>query len=254
MCIDIGDNMMKAIGILCIIALMTTSASAAYVTPTKDNITQAMLDYDLNGENNTYESACEIGQYFSDTYHINVDIREVTFENHTPVYLDIFYPAANNSKGHDAYYGWFGPQKKEVTGFWGKDGKMLYRDWGSSKKFTCYIPGVCSYQIVKSYFGNVPEENTTAPIIIDDPIEETTRPDTSEPAYTEPLGAQNNAFVNTGNQTDNNITVITASGNLTSGENSTGTVNNQGVIDTIKQYFFDFKNANLSNVSFNFWG
>jgi len=245
---------LKLISTLLIFTLLATSASAAYVTPTKENITQAILDYDLKGENNTYESACEIGQYFSDTYHINVDIRKVTFENHTPIYLDIFYPAANNSKGHDAYYGWFGPQKKEVTGFWGKDGKLQYRDWGSSKKFTCSISGVCSYPIVKSYFGNVTEENTTDPIIIDDPIEENTTPDTSEPEYTEPVEVYNNTFVNTGNQTGNNITVIKASGNLSSGENSTGTINNQGWMEDVKQYFLDFKNANLSNVSFNFWG
>jgi hypothetical protein len=238
------QNIIQMIGILCILAMFTTSANAAGVNPPTDNITSFIEGYDLNGENNSLQLACEIGQAASEEGW-NCDVREITFGNHTPVYINVFYPEANNTKGYDAYYGWFGPQKIEVTGFWGKDKKMMHRDWGSSKAFKCYISGVKSYPIVKSYFGN----GTTTTRIVDTPIvDNTTSP------VTEQCEIENNTFVNTGNQTDNNITVITASGNLSSGDNSTGTVNNQGVIDRIEQYFFDFSNTNWSNVTLQIFG
>lgn len=245
---------LKLISTLLIFTLLATSASAAYVTPEKYQVTEYMQNYNLNNENNSLQLACEIGQYVSEEYGWNCDIRELKFTKHSPVYINVFYPAADTKKGYEAYYGWFGPQKKEVTSFWDSNKRMDYRDWYEPEKGECGISGVCSYGIVESYFGNVPEENTTDPIIIDDPIEENTTPDTSEPEYTEPVEVYNNTFVNTGNQTGNNITVIKASGNLSSGENSTGTINNQGWMEDVKQYFLDFKNANLSNVSFNFWG
>lgn len=238
------QNIIRIIGILCILTLFTTSVNASSVNPPKDNITTFMQGYDLNGENNSLQLACEIGQAAADEGW-NCDVREITFGNHTPVYINVFYPEADNTKGYDAYYGWFGPQKIEVTGFWGKDRKMMYRDWGSSKAFGCSISKVKSYHIVKSYWGN----GTITTQIVDTPIvDNTTSP------IIEQCEIENNTFVNTGNQTDNNITVITASGNLSSGENSTGTVNNQGVIDRIEQYLFDFSNTNWSNVTLQIFG
>ncbi|MDD4588939.1 MAG: hypothetical protein PHG06_00720 [Parabacteroides sp.] len=237
-------NLIRIIGILCILTMFTTSVNAAGVNPPKDNLTTFMKNYDLNGENNSLQLACEIGQAAADEGW-NCDVREITFGNHTPVYINVFYPPADNKKGYDAYYGWFGPQKKEVTGFWGKDHKMMYRGWGSSTAFMCYTSGVKSYPIVQSYWGN----GTTTTQIVDTSIVD----NTTSPAI-EQCEIENNTFVNTGNQTDNNITVITASSNLSSGDNSTGTVNNQGVIDRIEQYFFDFSNTNWSNVTLHFWG
>jgi len=247
---------LKLISTILIFTLLATSASAASITPERYQVTEYMQNYNLHNENNSLQLACEIGQYVSEEYGWNCDIRELKFTKHAPVYINVFYPAADTKKGYEAYYGWFGPQKKEVKDFYKVDEMsnnkvMYYRDWGSTNSNWCGIQAVCSYGIVKSYFGNVAEENTTDPIIIDDPIEENTTP---EPEYTEPVEVYNNTFVNTGNQTDNDITVIEASGNLSSGDNSMGTTNNQGWMEDVKQYFLDFKNANLSNVSFNFWG
>jgi hypothetical protein len=163
----------------------------------------------------------------------------------------VFYPAADNKKGYEAYYGWFGPQKREVTTFWtrdkNKDVIMYYRDWGSTTDKRCQIVGLCNASIVKSYFGNVtdeyiiepvviPEENNTDPIVIvnntlDDEIVITN---------------SSNSTVQTVDLEDNNISNVVT--------NSTNTVNNQGIIDSVKQYWFDFKNANLNNVTFNFLG
>lgn len=241
------QNIIRIISILCIFAMFATSTTASGVNPPKCDVTTLMQGYDLNGENNSLQLACEIGQAASEQGW-NCDVREITFGNHTPIYINVFYPAADNKIGYDAYYGWFGPQRKEVTGFWGKDKKMMHRDWGSSKSFSCSISKVKSYSIVKSYFGN---GTTTDPVVVVEP-NETTVPDT--PDYTDPAYVHDNTVVNTGNQTDNNITVITASGNLSSGVNSTNTVNNQGVIDKIEQYYFDFKNTNWSNVTLNFFG
>ena len=239
---------LKLISTLLIFTLLATSASAAYVTPEKYQVTEYMQNYNLNNENNSLQLACEIGQYVSEEYGWNCDIRELKFTKHSPVYINVFYPAADTKKGYEAYYGWFGPQKKEVTSFWDSNKRMDYRDWYEPAKGECGISGVCSYGIVESYFGNVPEENTTDPIIIDDPIEENTTPiGPADSHMSEHLIVLNDSHLE-------NSTVIEASGNLTSGENSTGTINNQGWMENVKQYFLDFKNANLSNVSFNFWG
>lgn len=244
---------LKLISTLLIFALLATSASAASITPERYQVTEYMQNYNLHNENNSLQLACEIGQYVSEEYGWNCDIRELKFTKHAPVYINVFYPAADTKKGYEAYYGWFGPQKKEVRDFYKVDEisnnkVMYYRDWGSTNSNWCGIQAVCSYGIVKSYFGNVAEENTTDPIIIDDPVEENTTP----------IGPANNhmsehLIVLDESQIENS-TVIEASGNLTSGENSTGTTNNQGWMEDVKQYFLDFKNANLSNVSFNFWG
>ncbi len=237
------------------VALLTTTslASAEYVTPEKYQVNEYINNYNLDGQNNSLQLACEIGQFVSEEYGWNCDIRQLNFTNHAPVYLNVFYPAVDNEKGYEAYYGWFGPQWKEVTRFTGSDHKMYYTDWHDPGA-ECYLSGLCSYGIVKSYFGNITEENeSTQPIVIITPNETITSVD-PKPNHIEPIEVHNNTFVNTGNQTDNNITVISASGNQSSGDNSTNTVNNQGFIDSVKQYFIDFKNANLSNVTFNFWG
>lgn len=243
------------------VALLTTTslAAAEYVTPEKYQVNEYMDRYSLDNQNNSLQLACEIGQFVSETYNWNCDIRQLNFSNHAPVYLNVFYPAADNKKGYEAYYGWFGPQRKEATRFTGSDHKMYYTDWHNPGA-ECYLSGLCSYGVVKSYFGNVttPEENSTEnestqPIIIITPNETMTSVD-PKPSHSETVEVYNNTFSNTGNQTDNNITVISASGNQSSGDNSTNTVNNQGIIGTIEQYWFDLKNANLSNVTFNFWG
>ncbi|AKJ39627.1 MULTISPECIES: hypothetical protein [Methanosarcina] len=98
---------------------------------------------------------------------------------------------------------------------------MSYKDWGSSKKFDCGIMGVTSYNIVKSYFGDASEQ-TTDPVMPDS--------DSTQPVEINDSGAQN---------------IVNGSAN---------TVNNQGIVNTIEQYWFDFRNANLSNITFNFFG
>lgn len=237
---------------LLFIALLATStlAAAEYVTPERYLVTECMQNYDLGGQNNSLQLACEIGQFVSEEHGWNCDIRQLNFTKHDPVYVNVFYPAADNKKGYDAYYGWFGPQKKEVTGFTGKDKKMYYRDW-YEPGHVCYVSGVCSFGIVKSYFGNVTEENTTAPVAISE--ENNTVPENIHIVVMNNSQNKDISVINSSNSTvqtveleDNNITNTV--------ENSTNTVNNQGFIDTVKQYWFDFKNANLSNVSFNFFG
>lgn len=231
---------------LLFVLLLANTSLAASVTPEKYLVTEAIQNYNLNGQNNSLQLACEIGQYVSETYGWNCDIRQLNFTKHAPVYINVFYPAADNKKGYEAYYGWFGPQKKEVTGFT-KDKKMYYRDWYKPGN-ECYISGLKSYGIVQSYWGNV----TTDPVEIVEPNETT---DPGELKYKDipDVEVYDNTFVNSEKVTDNNITVIKASGNQSIGDNSTNGVNNQGYIDTIKQYWFDLKNANLNNVTFNFW-
>lgn len=214
---------LKLLSILFVAMLSIPLASATgnSVTPTKEQVTRAMLDYNLSNQNNSYQLACEIGQYVSEEYSWNCDIRELNFTKHAPIYINVFYPAADNKKGYEAYYGWFGPQRKEVTTFYDKSKTMSYRDWGSSMKFDCGITGVTSYNTVKSYFGNESEQ-TTDPVPSDS--------ESTQPVEKNDSGAQN--IVN----------------------GSINTVNNQGIINTIEQYWFDFKNANLSNITFNFFG
>lgn len=243
----------KLITSILIFALLSTTVSAAYVTPEKYQVTEYMDNYPLHNQNNSLQLACEIGQYVSSEYGWNCDIRQLNFTNHNPVYLNVFYPAADNKKGYEAYYGWFGPQKKEVKDFYKNDEissnkVMYYRDWGSDKNNWCGIQGVKSYGIVKSYFGNVTDEYIIEPVVI--PEEN----NTTQPDQVQDVEVHDNTFVNSGNQTGNNITIIKAEGNQTTGDNSSNSVNNMGKIDKLEQWWFDFKNANLSNVTFNFWG
>ncbi|MDD2287001.1 MAG: hypothetical protein PHQ11_16565, partial [Paludibacter sp.] len=138
------------------VLLLANTTLAVSVTPEKYQVTEYMNNYALHNQNNTYQLACEIGQYVSEEYGWNCDIRQLNFTKHTPIYINVFYPAADNEKGYEAYYGWFGPQKKEVR-FTGSDHKMYYTDWHNPGT-ECYLSGLCSYGIVKSYFGNVTEE------------------------------------------------------------------------------------------------
>jgi len=245
----------KLFSTLLIFALLATTATATsnYITPEKYDVTQVLNNYSLNNQNNSLQLACEIGQYVSETYNWNCDIRQLNFSKHAPVYINVFYPAANNSKGYLAYYGWFGPQRKEVTGFWGSDKKMYYRNW-SGPGHECYVSGVCSYEIVKSYFGNTTEENeTTPPIVIIIP-DNTNGSAPAKPMHETQAEVYNNTFENSGNNnTVQSIDLENSEINNTV-ENSTNTVNNQGIIDTVKQYWFDLSNTNLSNVTLNFWG
>jgi len=244
------------------VALLATSslAAAGYVTPERSLVTEVMQNYDLDNQNNSYQLACEIGQYVSEEYNWNCDIRQLNFSKHAPVYVNVLYPAADTKRGYEAYYGWFGPQKKEVTMFWGKDGKMYYKDWSNSGK-ECYISGLCSYEIIQSYYGNVTDENET----IIEPVENVTENESMQPE--ENISVQDVPVIIVNDSHDTERMVLLNSDNntvqpvdLADNEinntvvNSTGTVNNQGIIDSVKQYFIDFKNANLSNVSFNFWG
>ncbi|MEN6290898.1 MAG: hypothetical protein ABFD07_02635, partial [Methanobacterium sp.] len=50
------------------ITLLATSASALYITPEKYQITETLQNYDLEGQNNSLQLACSIGQYVSETY------------------------------------------------------------------------------------------------------------------------------------------------------------------------------------------
>lgn len=207
-------------------------ASTTYLTPTRDNVTAVMQGYNLNNQNNSYQLACEIGEYVSETYKWNCDIRQVNFTSHNPVYINVFYPAADNKKRYQAYYGWFGPQKKEVTNFWTKDKVMKYRDWGSDDSW-CGLQGVCSYGIVKSYFGNATGNNETT-----QPVNNITTLVSEKPV------------VILNNSVDNS-TVINASGdlsgNMNSVENSSGVINNQGNGNSIQQIILDLKNMDFSN-------
>ena len=234
------------------VALLTTTslAAAEYVTPEKYQVNEYMNNYNLDGQNNSLQLACEIGQFVSEEYNWNCDIRQLNFTNHAPVYLNVFYPAADNEKGYEAYYGWFGPQWKEVTRFTGSDHKMYYTDWYDPGA-ECYLSGLCSYGIVQSYFGNVTEEEE----IIEEPDE-----DVIENESTQPIEIINSSHEDEKiiilNSSNNTVETAIVENNTIKNvvNNSTNTVNNQGVIDSIKQYFIDFKNANLSNVTFNFWG
>ncbi len=220
-------------------------ASSEYMTPTKENVTEVMLGYDLQGQNNSLQLACEIGEYVSEEYRWNCDIREITLTNHKPVYIDVFYPVADNSRGHEAYYGWFGPQKKEVSDFYTKDKVMYYRDWGSDDSW-CRIAGVCKYPIVKSYFGNDTEKE-----IITDPI---TLPENETPVeesycIVEP----NNNSIESSDIVENS-TIVKASGNnsgsMNSVENSSEVINNQGNGNWFQQLKIELSNITNSTINF----
>jgi hypothetical protein len=157
---------LKFLSIFLIFALLsvsTASASAA-IKPTKDQVTTVLSGYDLQGQNNTYQLACEIGNYTAETYHWNCDIRKVTFKNHAPAYINVFYPEANNSKGYKAAYFWLGPQKKEVEYL--DYGAFWYKDLGDLQSATCRIDNVCSWNTIKSFWGNstAPANVTVVPV------------------------------------------------------------------------------------------
>ena len=227
---------------------MTSLAAADYVTPEKYQVNEYMDRYSLDGQNNSLQLACEIGQFVSEEYNWNCDIRQLNFTNHAPVYLNVFYPAAHNEKGYEAYYGWFGPQKREVTRFTGQDHKMYYTSWHNPGA-ECYLSGLCSYGIVKSYFGNVTEE------VIEEPVEDVVENESTQPVENINTSHEDEKIIIL-NSSNNTVETAKVENNTIKNvvNNSTNTVNNQGVIDSIKQYFIDFKNANLSNVTFNFWG
>ena len=250
---DVMKCKYKLFSTLLIFALLATTATATpnYVTPGKYQVTGVMQNYNLDNQNNSYQLACEIGQYVSEEYNWNCDIRELKFTNHTPIYINVFYPAADNKRGYEAYYGWFGPQKKEVTTFWTRDQNkhviMYYRDWGSQTKGRCQIIGLCNASIVKSYFGNVTEKNETV-------IEPVTENESTQPA--ENTSVQD-ISVNNSQPVENNTA---QSVNLENNEinntavNSANTVNNQGWVDKVEQYWINLSNTNWSNVTLNFWG
>lgn len=227
--------------LLILLILSTSTASAAAITPTKEQVTQAMADYDLNNQNNSYSLACEIGQYVSEEYGWNCDIREITFSNHTPIYIDVFYPAADNKKGYEAYYGWFGPQKKEVVSFWTRDQNkkvvMYYKDWDSASNTGCRIVGAYGSPIVKSYFGNV----TTDPVE-DETVEENTTPDESHGYDSIPYTEIENSTVlaSSGNNSDSVNTV----------KNSSGVINTQGNGNWVQQLKFVITDVKNSTVNF----
>ncbi len=242
----------KVISSFFIFILFASSiATAASVTPDKIRVTKVMNNYGLDNQNNSYQLACEIGQYVSEEYGWNCDIRQLNFTTHAPVYLNVFYPAADNKKGYEAYYGWFGPQKKEVTSFTGKDKRMYYTDWYEPEKGNCVITGVCSFDIVKSYFGNVTDEYIIEPVVITE--ENNTTAEDVPVVSVNVSDSEEIAVINSSNSTVQ--TVDLEENNISNEVNdSINTVNNQGIIESVKQYWFDFKNANLNNVTFNFWG
>lgn len=262
------------------------TATPDYVTPLKDNVTSVMNDYNLGGQNNSIQLAYEIGENVSSAYGWNCDILKITFKDHQPVYINTFYPASDNQKGYLAYYGWFGPQKKEVTVFWGKDHNMYYKTWGTEGKAGCRIPCVVKYEIVKSYFGNNTQQETNGSYNPAQVLNNTTEGNNSSSSVVtgghvivnsvkETInGTMDSVSVAQGNQmivssinstisevNNTNGTINTQQGNqmimnsLGTADNRTvNNVQNQGVIESIKQYFIDLSNTNWSNVTFNFWG
>lgn len=200
---------------------LTSIASAEYITPDKYQVNECVHNYFQDDRPNSYELACEVGNYFAENYAWNVDIRQVNFSKHAPVYINVFYPAADNNKGYEAYYAWLGYQSKEVTCFWDSDKRMYYTNWYNPGN-TCYIPCVQSYGIIKSYFGNVDNltDNCT-----NETVNDTVELNTTD---TTPVNNTTNLIV----LKDIQVT-------------STNTVKNTGMIDSIKQYW--------SNVSFNIW-
>lgn len=234
------------VSIFIIALFFIAPVSAGYITPTKENVTEVMSGYDLKGENNSLQLACEIGEYVSEEYNWNCDIRELIFSKHAPVYINVFYPSANTARGHDGYYAWFGPQKKEVAGFWTKDKVMNYRDWGSEDSW-CGLQGVCSYGIVKSYFGDDTEEEViTDPVIL---------PENETPVNESYCTVEsNNNSIESPNIVENS-TVVEASGNnsgsMNSVENSSGVINNQGNGNWFQQLKFEL--SNISNSTINFF-
>ncbi len=238
---------------IALLAAPSLASSTTYITPTRENVTGIMLDYNLDNQNNSYQLACEIGQYVSEEYGWNCDIRELKFATHSPIYINVFYPAADNKNGYKAYYGWFGPQKKEVTLFWGKDKNMYYKDWNSNSTKECKISGVKNYNIVKSYFGGRTSEpvlNITDPVGPPEENNSTTQPveNTTAPVNDKPVVILDNS------------TIINASGDLSdsmnSVENSTGVINNQGNGNWIQQFKFELSDIKNSTVNFfmNFGG
>lgn len=81
----------------------------------------------------------------------------------------MFYHHEDNKKGYNACYYWLGPQKKQVEDISKKQFK--FKNVGSTGGFGCEIKGMCSYKMVKSYFGkelsvveeprDIEENNTT---------------------------------------------------------------------------------------------
>lgn len=153
------------------------------------------------------------------------DIWEDTKGNN---YISFYYLNNNTSKGYSSIY---------------------FDDYGNRLPSNCRL----TLKLVDPYYGLNVTENTTDPVEIIEP-NETDNHGYEAPDNPQEVEVYDNTFVNTGNQTGNNITVIKASGNQSVGDNSTGTVINQGKIDKMIQYCLDFSNAHLSNVSFNFWG
>lgn len=240
---------------------LTSIASAEYITPDKYQVNECVHNYFQDDRPNSYELACEVGNYFAENYAWNVDIRQVNFSNHAPVYINVFYPANDNIKGYSAYYAWLGYQSKEVTCFWDSDKRMYYTNWYNPGN-TCYIPCVQSYGIIKSYFGNVDNltDNCTVP---EDEIEEQEENNTT--VIEDNITNETVIDLITDNETVNdtvelNTTDTTPVNNTTNlivlkdiQVTSTNTVKNTGMIDSIKQYIIDLSGANWSNVSFNIW-
>ena len=228
--------------IFTLLSVSTASASAA-ITPTKDQVTTVLAGYDLQGQNNTYQLACEIGQYVSEKYKWNCDIREVSFKNHVPAYVNVLYPTANNSKGYKAVYFWLGPQKKEVQYL--DYGAFRYKDLGDLRDATCRIDNVCSWQTVYSFYGN----NTKQAI---QPNESTTTQVLSVTNETVVRVAENNTVYPI--TTIENSTITNASGNQNESHNevtnSTGVINTQGNGNVIKQIWFDLSDIKNSTVNF----
>ena len=209
------QNIIRVIGILCILTMFTTSANAGIVKELPQQIELENFTASVESENYWTNIATldAIDQHPTWPHDVWMD-KEGEF------YISFYYADSNSTNGYTSVY---------------------YDDYGSKLGAVCGI----KFKLVEAY----PGLNT-----IDVVVNNTTTHCSPKPSVTAPVEVHNNSFVNTGNQTDNNITVITASGNLSSGANSTGTVNNQGVIDRIEQYLFDFSNTNWSNVTLQIFG
>lgn len=157
----------KILSMLLTFAVLSTAGAATGINPPKENIDSYLNGYDLRGENNSLELACEVAENATELGW-NCDIYVVHFAEGKDIIVNTFYHYEENKKGYKACYYWLGPQHKEVEDISKKQFK--FRTIGSNGGFGCEIKGMRCYERVKSYFGkDLPivennetvEENTT---------------------------------------------------------------------------------------------
>lgn len=210
--------------LLTLVVFSTAGMAAATggINPPKENITTYLQGYDLQGQNNSLELACEIGQNVTELGW-NCDVYVIHFSGHKDEYVNTFYHYENNAKGYKACYYWLGPQKKEVEDISKKEFK--YKNLGVSGVFNCQIPGMLRYERVNSFFGKdltveentTIEENTTAEENVSneinntcDPVKNTTEEVVNNTVENETENLTSTIELNVKNYTSGNSANITA--------------------------------------------